>query len=151
MRLLLSSVGFKFSSFGKRIIKELAVEFEDEILDGVRGWLVERISQFTEEELVYAIHKKVDLWANSPQNYRNFGINLVSKFPDLFQRYRDKITGELVLEWLKLDTPDKWWVITKYPNNDGVVWLDEEVRRVLDGVGGQIPNAGALPEAEELR
>jgi len=132
-------------------MREAAIEFQPEILAMIREWLVERMRGFSMEDLVTAIDKKLDLWANSPENYKNFGFNIIQKIPDVFEEYRSQIDAPLVLEWLKEDEPDKYWVITNYPHGDGIAWLQGEIDNILDGVAGAIPNRPQPEDIDDLK
>jgi len=72
------------------------------VLEVVRGYLEELLRTVTPEDLYTAIQEDADPWDHAPAKVKRRG----STWAQQLRKYQDRITPQLVLEWLKADRPD---------------------------------------------
>jgi len=72
------------------------------ILEVVRGYLEELLITVTPEDLYTAIQQDADPWEHAPAKVKRRG----STWARNLQKYQDRLTPQLVLEWLQADRPD---------------------------------------------
>lgn len=88
------------------------------VLEGVRGYLEEFLRPVTPEQLYEAIQENADPWGHAPVRVRRKGSTWARKL----RKYQDRLTPQLVLEWLKADRPDLHSLIINM-GSKGTKWL----------------------------
>ncbi len=83
----------------KRAVASIAMEA---VLEGIRGYFEELLKHVTPEQLYAAIKKGVDPWDFAPSKIKRRG----STWFRQMSKYQDRLTPQLVLEWLHEDRPD---------------------------------------------
>lgn len=106
----------------KRVVASIAMEA---VLESVRGYLEELLRPVTPEALYKAIQENVNPWEQAPPKVKRKG----STWARNFQKYQDRITPQLVLEWLKADRPDLHSLIVNL-DSKGTKW----VRRMTENI-----------------
>ena len=99
----------------KKVVASIAMEV---VLEGVRGYLEELIRPLTPEQLYQAITEDVDPWEYAPMRVKRRG----SVWARQLRKYQDRLTPQLVLEWLKADRPDLASLIENM-GSKGTKWL----------------------------
>lgn len=84
---------------GKRVVASIAMEA---VLEGIRGYLEELLRPLTPEQLYDAIQRDADPWEYAPSKVKRRG----STWARNLRKYQDRLTPQLVLEWLKADRVD---------------------------------------------
>lgn len=106
----------------RNIMEELAMEG---VLEAVRGYLEEKMRTLTPANLALAIDKDADPWEYTPTDVKSKGAQWAQKL----RKHSDKVTPQMVRDWLKEDRPDLYHVIvTKGPK--GQAWLVKWTSRV---------------------
>lgn len=108
----------------KRVVASLAMEV---VLEGVRGYLDELIKPLTPEDLYKAIMKDIDPWEHAPMRVRRRGSTWAHKL----RKYQDRLTPELVLDWLKTDRPDLASLIENM-GPKGTKWLARRTTEIKE-------------------
>ncbi|MBA7609125.1 hypothetical protein ES703_16312 [subsurface metagenome] len=134
----------------KRVVASIAMEA---VLEGVRGYFEELLSSVTPEQLYEAIKKGVDPWDFAPSKIKRRGSTWVRQM----RKYQDRLTPQLVLEWLQTDRPDLHSLIVNMgpKGTRWIVRMTEDVKLHLwPPEGGlklirETPEEEALPELEE--
>jgi len=112
----------RLKSFGRRFLENLAADVGLQI---IRGYLVERLSSLTPQQLYDAIQRwDTDLWAHTNQEDKLRGQQWAHKY----RRFQNHVTGENVYEWLRWDRPDLASCILNTPK--GLEWLEKVVANV---------------------
>ena len=104
----------------KRVVGSLAMEV---VLESVRGYLEELLKDVTPEDLYKAIQEDEDPWEHAPPKIRRRG----SKWARNLEKYQDRITPQVVLDWLKADRPDLHSLIVNM-GPKGTKWLTRRTR-----------------------
>lgn len=129
----------------KRVVASLAMEV---VLEGVRGYLGEQLKPVTPEHLYQAIKEDADPWEHVPARVRRKGSIWARKL----RRYQDRLTPELVLEWLKKDRPELGSLIENM-GAEGKKWLAKWTERIKERLWPPEPRLKLVPkemfEAEE--
>jgi len=117
----------------KKTAKRIAMAILEEFaVDAVRGFMMEMLSNVTPEHVKEAIENwYTDLWSATPSFYRSRAKILARKF----RRFKDRITLNLVLVWLRVDHPHLYRVIVTTPR--GVEWLNECLEKVKRELWGE--------------
>lgn len=108
----------------KRVVASLAMEV---VLEGVRGYLEEILGPVTPEQLYEAIKKDVDPWDFAPSRVKSRGSTWAHKL----RKYQDRLTPELVLDWLKADRPDLGSLIENM-GPEGTKWLAMRTKKIKE-------------------
>lgn len=127
----------------KRVVASLAMEV---VLEGVRGYLEEILRPVTPEHLYKAIQEDTSPWDNAPTRVKRRGRIWARKL----RKYKDRLTPQLVLEWLQADRPDLHNLIINL-GKKGMKWLakwTEEIKERLWPPGG-LKRVKKAPEEEE--
>jgi len=109
------------------------LESEDAVIEFVRSYLITRVQPYSKGQLAYAIKNNFDLWGQVPGRYKAFGHQIANdpKVKEVYTKYSHMVNSDLVLQWLRVDRPDMYSVITNWPGPQGRAWLDEHTRRAL--------------------
>ena len=107
-----------------RIGEELAMEA---VLEGVRGYLQELMAPVKPEHLAQAIEEDLNPWRYAGPKVRSRGQQWAQKL----RNHSDKVTPDLVLEWLKEDRKDLYQVIVS-SGPKGRAWLAKWTRSVKE-------------------
>lgn len=126
----------------KKVVASIAMEV---VLESVRGYLEELLTTVTPEKLYKAIQEDEDPWEHAPPKIKRRG----STWARNLEKYKDRITPQLLLEWLKADRPDLHglivnmgspgtkWVARRTENFKEHLWPSERglklIRRVSEG------------------
>lgn len=108
----------------KRVVASIAMEA---VLEAVRGYLEELLRNTTPEDLYRAIQEDVDPWEFAPSRVRRRG----SKWAEQMRKYQDRITPQLVLEWLKADRPDLHNLIINM-GSKGTKWIARRTESIKE-------------------
>ena len=106
----------------KRVMASVAMEA---VLEGVRGYLMELLSDTKPEDLYKAIQEDTDPWDFAPSRVKRVG----GKWAREMRKYQDRITPQLVLSWLQADRPDLHSLIINM-GPTGTRWRGKRVRRI---------------------
>ena len=109
----------------KTFFKNLAIGAATEI---IRGWLNEKLKNIEPSDLYEYITKGNDLWSDIPPSIKDSARKFKKKYGELFDKFQDNITTQLILQWMKEDWPQLFSTIINTPN--GLMWLDGQVRRI---------------------
>lgn len=116
------------------ILKKFAVNVGvGAALEVVRSFLNEQIKEVTPSKLYIAILENRDLWGVTPQETKNTGGKFKKSFNNLFTKYQDNITTELLLKWMMEDHPELYSTIINTnlgEHKTGLIWFDGQVRRI---------------------
>lgn len=105
----------KFVARLKHVVVELAMEG---VLEAVRGYLDEKLKPVTPEHLYKAIKEDADPWDYADKQVKIRGRRWAQKL----RKRKNRLTPELVLEWLKKDRPDLASLIINM-GSEGKKWL----------------------------
>jgi hypothetical protein len=106
----------------KRVVASLAMEV---VLEGVRGYLDELLKPLTPEDLYKAIKEDADPWNAAPSKVKRRGSIWARKL----RKYQDRLTPELVLDWLKEDRSDLHNLIINM-GPEGTKWLARRTKSI---------------------
>jgi hypothetical protein len=127
-------------NFLKQFALELGLQFA---LDAVKGYALHQLKDLTAADCYRAITEDIDLWQVTPPDQKAFVQgNLAPKFRKYIIKYADRITPELVLQWLRKDRPDfadviekkNQWQYAPYPDNAGYLWLARQVENIVGNI-----------------
>lgn len=126
----------------KRVAKRVAASIAMEgILEVVRGYLEELLRTVTPEDLYNAIQKDEDPWEHAPAKVKRRGSTWARKM----RKYKDRLTPQLVLDWLHADRPDLHNLLINM-GPKGTNWLT----RMTEGIKNRIwPPEGGLKLIQE--
>jgi len=111
------------------------------VLEVVRGYLEELLQPVTPEDLYTAIQENVDPWEHAPAKVRRRG----STWARNLQKYQDRLTPQLVLDWLREDRPDLHNLLINM-GSKGTKWL----ARMTEGIKLHLwPPEGRLKRVQE--
>lgn len=122
----------------KKVVASIAMEA---ILEGVRGYLEELIRPLTPEQLYEAIQQDVDPWEYAPSKVKRRG----STWTRQMRKYQDRLTPQLVLDWLKADRPDLGSLIENM-GPKGTKWLARRTESIKNHLW---PPEGGLKLVQE--
>jgi len=125
----------------KRVVGSLAMEV---ILESIRGYLVEILKDVTPEDLYRAIQEDVDPWEHAPLKIKSRG----SSWAKSLHKYQDRITPQLVLDWLKADRPDLHSLIVNM-GSKGTKWIARRTRSFKEQLWPSKRGLKLVKEAEE--
>jgi len=113
-------------SIGRELLAEGGIEV-------CRGYMIERLRLVTPKDLYNAIKSGTHTMGVTEERDRKFGrrwSKLIEKVSYKGERIkREYLTGENVLEWLRMDRPDLASLIMNM-NPQGMEWLREDVKQV---------------------
>lgn len=111
----------------KKFAINIGINFAVEI---VRGYLNEQIKNINPGDLYEAIIKNQDLWTDIPEDIKKSGRKLKKTYGNIFEKFHDQITPELLLQWMKEDHPDLYSTIINTPNQQGIIWFANQVEKI---------------------
>ena len=114
----------KLPSSVKRVVESLAMET---VLEGVRGYLKRLLRDVTPKHMYKAIAEDADPWDYAPRHVKIRGKRWAHKL----RKHKDKLTPELVLDWLKTDHTNLATVVI-YSGPKGKRWLAKWTERIKD-------------------
>ena len=116
-------------------IKKFALELGVGLaLDVVRGWFNEQLKNTSPSDLYHAVMEDTDLWAVTPSNIKAQGIKQGNNYKNLLKQYQDRVTTEVIVQWLQQDHPALFSTLLNIPNDKGFIWLDKQVHRIKQQV-----------------
>lgn len=122
----------------KRVVASIAMEG---LLEVIRGYIEELLRPVTPEHLYTAIQEDADPWEYAPAKVRRRG----STWARQLRKYQDRITPQLVLEWLRADRPDLHNLIINM-GSKGTKWI----ARMTEGIKEHLwPPEGGLKRVQE--
>lgn len=98
------------------------------VLGVVRGFLNRSIQRFTPQELYDAIQENRDLWTATPEDMKRQGQKIKKSYGRFYEKYSDRITTGLILQWLEQDHFLLANTIINVPN--GLVWLENQISKI---------------------
>lgn len=99
----------------------------------IRGYLNGLLKDIEPSDLYTAILENKDLWTVTPDNIKATGGGYKGRFHSLFVKYQNRITTELLLNWMREDHPALYSTIlnTNVPRQGaGLIWFDLQVRKI---------------------
>lgn len=140
----------------KKVVASIAMEA---VLEGVRGYLEELLRTVTPEQLYEAIQQDTDPWESAPSRVKRRG----STWARQLHKYQDRITPQLVLEWIQADRPDlgslivnmgpkgKKWVARRTQSIKNRLWPQERGLKLVhrEPEGEQDPHEDPEEPPEE--
>ena len=99
----------------------------------VRGYLNGLLKDVEPSDLYSTILENKDLWSLTPDNIKITGAGHKGRYHDLFVKYQDRITTELLLKWMREDHPALYSTIlnTNIPRpGAGLIWFDLQVNKI---------------------
>jgi len=101
--------------------------------DVIINKLLSFISSSSTENISTAIYRNTDLSQLLTEQYRGY-LFIAKMFKDEYKDDLSKLEVKDVLSILSKERPDLYKVITEYPNNKGILWLNfniKNLKRVL--------------------
>jgi len=111
------------------------------VLESVRGYFEELLEPVTPELLYEAIQKDINPWEHAPPIIKKKG----STWTRNLKKYKDRITPQLVLDWLKADRPDLHNLIINM-GPKGTRWLSRRTELFKEELW---PHEGGLKLVQE--
>ena len=119
---------------GLDVVKKFAVNIGiGYARDMIRGYLNGLLKDIEPSDLYNSILENRDLWMVTPDKVKIKGLGYKGKFRDLFVKYQDRITTELLLQWMREDHPALYSTIlnTNTPRQGaGLIWFDAQVNKI---------------------
>ena len=113
-------------SFGINLAVGLATEI-------VRGYLNGQIKDIEPSDLYEAIIQDRDLWTNVPDDIKTTGQRFKNTYGNIFEKFEDRITTELLLQWMKEDHPSLYSTIINTTMDGqpiGIYWFAKQVELI---------------------
>lgn len=118
----------------KDVLKTFAVEAGVQAATAVvRGWLNQQLKDVNPSDLYESIIEDRDLWNITPDKIKQTGRGFKGSFGRMFKKYQERITTQLLLEWMQKDHLALYSTLINTNvtrEGQGVLWFDRQVFKI---------------------